>query len=198
MCIDLLGICLSMYPGLTNTHVELQKIVRSSCFTILRIHFITSWKIQETAFQGFQIQNFPGGACPRSPLDGLRLRRKIVPPPASMPWHRHWCLQAQIYKTWCIHNHARDSNVYRLFCMFLIPPTDESRPQDLQSNTDDHGELTALMEANRRLRNQVITLQTLAQEKKNKMRKMKCKSKGHVFCNSTFIMFIQCEGQNLF
>ena len=65
-------------------------------------------------------------------------------------------------------------------------------------NTDNNGELTALMEANRRLKNQVITLQTLAQEKKNKMKKMKWKGKGHVFCNSTFTVFIQCEGQNLF
>ena len=48
----LLGICLSVYPGLTNTRVELLKIVRSSCFIILGIHFITTRKIQEIAFPG--------------------------------------------------------------------------------------------------------------------------------------------------
>ena len=76
----LLGICLSMYPGLTNTRVKLPKIVRSSCFMILGIHFITTRKIQEIPFQGFQISKFSRGACPRTPLDGSRLRREIVPP----------------------------------------------------------------------------------------------------------------------
>ena len=74
-----------MYPGLTNTRVELRKIVRSSCFMILRIHFITTRKIQEIAFQGFQISKFPRGAYPRTPLDGSRLRRKIVPPQLQCP-----------------------------------------------------------------------------------------------------------------
>ena len=69
-----------MYPGLTNTLVELPKIVRSTCFIILGIHFITTRKIQEIAFQGFQISKFSRGACPRTPLDGSRLRREIVPP----------------------------------------------------------------------------------------------------------------------
>ena len=54
------------------------------------------------------------------------------------------------------------------------------------------------MEANRRLKNQVITLQTLAQEKKNIMKKMKRKGKAHVFCNSTFTMFIQLKGKTYF
>ena len=77
-----------------------------------------------------------------------------------------------------------------LLC-FWIPPTDESRPQDLQSNIDDHSELTALMEANRRLKNQlVITLQTLAQEKKNKMKKTKRKGKARVFFAILFLQYL--------
>ena len=78
-----------MYPGLTNTRVELRKIVRSSCFMILRIHFITTRKIQEIAFQGFQISKCSRGSMPPDPpIDGSRLWREIVPPP-SMPWRRH-------------------------------------------------------------------------------------------------------------
>ena len=57
-----------MYPGLTNTRVELRKIVRSSCFMILRIHLITTWKIQEIAFQGFQISKFSRGSMSPDPL----------------------------------------------------------------------------------------------------------------------------------
>ena len=45
--------------------------VTKSCFTILRIHFITTRKIQEIAFQRFQISKSP-------------------PPPTSLPWCRHW------------------------------------------------------------------------------------------------------------
>ena len=56
-------------------------------------------------------------------------------------------------------NNAQDSNIYRLFCMLFDPPTGTSRPQNLQSNIDDYGELLPLMEANRRLNNPVITLQ---------------------------------------
>ena len=76
------GICLSIYPGLRNTCAELPKVVCSSCFKILRIHFKITWKTQEIAFQGFPISKFSpgGGACPRTPLDSSRLRREIVPP----------------------------------------------------------------------------------------------------------------------
>ena len=31
-------------------------------------------------FRDSRFQNFPGGACPRTPLDGSRLRREILPP----------------------------------------------------------------------------------------------------------------------
>ena len=66
-----------MYPGLTNTRVELRKILRSSCFMVLRTHFITARKIQEIAFQGFQISTFSGEHAPEPP------RREIVPPPPN-------------------------------------------------------------------------------------------------------------------
>ena len=70
-----------MYPGLTNTRVELRKIVRSSCFMILRIHFITTRKIQEIALQGFQISKFSWGSMPPDPPKWLAPSARDCSPP---------------------------------------------------------------------------------------------------------------------
>ena len=69
-----------MYPGLTNTRVKLPKIVRSSCFMILGIHFITTRKIQEIAFQGFQISKFSRGSMPPDPPRWLAPSARDCPP----------------------------------------------------------------------------------------------------------------------
>ena len=61
------GICLSIYPGLRNTCAELPKVVCSSCFKILRIHFKITRKTQEIAFQGFPISKFSRGGMPPDP-----------------------------------------------------------------------------------------------------------------------------------
>ena len=74
-----------MYPGLTNTRVELRKIVRSSCFMILRIHFITTRKIQEIAFQGFQISKFSRGNMPSDPPRWLAPSARDCPPQLQCP-----------------------------------------------------------------------------------------------------------------
>ena len=39
-----------------------------------------AFKTQETRFQANKFPKFPGGACPRTPLKGSRLRRSVVPP----------------------------------------------------------------------------------------------------------------------
>ena len=89
----LLGICLSVYPGLRNTCAELPKVV---CSIASKSWEFTSkllgkpWKLR---FRDSQFQNFPGGACPRTPLDSSRLRHEIVPPNFNalappLDWHR--------------------------------------------------------------------------------------------------------------
>ena len=76
----LLGICLSIYPGLRNTCADLPKVVCSSCFKILRIHFKITRKTQEIAFQGFPISKFSRGSMPPNPPRYLAPSARDCPP----------------------------------------------------------------------------------------------------------------------
>ena len=84
----LLGVCLSIYPGLRNTCAELPKVVCSSCFKILRIHFKITRKTQETAFQGFPISKFSQGEHAPGPPKIPRAFNARLSPSTSMPWRR--------------------------------------------------------------------------------------------------------------
>ena len=79
----LLGICLSRYPGLRNTCAELPKVVCSSCFKILRIHFKIIRKTQEIAFQGFPISKFSRWSMPPNPPRYLAPSPRDCPPPPN-------------------------------------------------------------------------------------------------------------------
>ena len=59
--------------------------MRSSCFMILRIHFITTRKIQEIAFQGFQISKFSRGSMPPDPPTWLAPSARDCPPQLQCP-----------------------------------------------------------------------------------------------------------------